>query len=125
MEHTPKNILIRAVRQGQGKNNKKGNPGDHGFPSCGAGACEAVKAYLESQDDDRLAVLVFKFSAEALLLHSLIQVGGIDLLFQKPEGGWGQEVFASASLVTTGIRLFLLISERSGAASLRKPRRRA
>lgn len=35
MEHTPKNVLIRAVKEGKGKKNGKKLAGNDGFPACG------------------------------------------------------------------------------------------
>ena len=96
MEHTPKNVLIRAVKEGKGKKNGKKIAGNDGFPACGEyagkrdrysdvngpGHRKRTSDPADLPDDNRMGVFIGQCLSGFGLVNGLVQMGAIQILLK-------------------------------------------
>ena len=96
MEHTPKNVLIRAVKEGKGKKNGKKIAGNDGFPACGEyagkrdrysdvngpGHRKQTSDPADLPDDNRMGVFIGQCLSGFGLVNGLVQMGAIQILLK-------------------------------------------
>lgn len=96
MEHTPKNVLIRAVKEGKGKKNGKKLAGNDGFPACGEyagkrdrysdvngpGHRKWTSDPADLPNDNRMGVFIGQCLSGFGLVNGLVQMGAIQILLK-------------------------------------------